>query len=236
MNIGEIISDALVYPLHNIKSLIIYVILGILIGVAIGGTVAIYSVGAASQNIFAILGSSILTIIVSLLLGFFISGYQLDITKYGIERRDDGPGIDFVRQFFNGFKLFIVSVVYLIIPLIIAAIVSLIFQNWLSILISVIVTIIFSFALIMGQCRLAKTDDLGYALSIGDAIGDISKVGFGKIIALIIVMFIIIFILFAIAGAIQQLNTTLGGIILGILGVYTVFFIARATGLLYSDV
>ncbi len=196
MNIGEIISDALVYPLHNIKSLIIYVILGILIGVAIGGTVAIYSVGASSQNIFAILGSSILTIIVSLLLRFFISGYQLDITKYGIERRDDGPEIDFVRQFFNGFKLFIVSVVYLIIPLIIAAIVSLIFQNWLSILISVIVTIIFSFALIMGQCRLAKTDDLGYALSIGDAIGDISKVGFGKIIVFIIVMFI----LFAIVG------------------------------------
>lgn len=154
MNIGEIISDALVYPLHNIKSLIIYVILGILIGVAIGGTVAIYSVGASSQNIFAILGSSILTIIVSLLLRFFISGYQLDITKYGIERRDDGPEIDFVRQFFNGFKLFIVSVVYLIIPLIIAAIVSLIFQNWLSILISVIVTIIFSFALIMGPMQI----------------------------------------------------------------------------------
>jgi hypothetical protein len=44
------------------------------------------------------------------------------------------------------------------------------------------------------------------------------------------------FILALIVGAINQWNTTIGGILMGILGVYITFFSARATGLLYSDV
>ena len=49
-----------------------------------------------------------------------ISGYGLDIVKYGIERREDGPGIDIVRQILNAIKLIIVSFVYYIIPAVIA--------------------------------------------------------------------------------------------------------------------
>ena len=33
MELGEILSDALVYPFHNIKALIIYLILGIILGI-----------------------------------------------------------------------------------------------------------------------------------------------------------------------------------------------------------
>ena len=88
----------------------------------------------------------------------------------------------------------------------------------------------------MGQCRLAKTEDLGYALSIGDAIGDISRIGIVKLLLFIIIVFIIAFVLFFIVGAIMRWNSTIGGILLGILGVYITFFSARATGLLYSDV
>ena len=39
MNLGEILSDAFVYPLNNIKALIIYVILGIVAGIAGGAAV-----------------------------------------------------------------------------------------------------------------------------------------------------------------------------------------------------
>jgi len=236
MELGEIITDALSYPLQNIKALVIYMILGIILGIAIAGTLGAVMVGAMAKNALAVIGSGIIGIIIALLIGFIITGYELDIIKYGIERSNGAPGIDFVRQFINGVKFFVVNIVYMIIPIIIAAILAVIFQHWLSGLITVIISIIFAFALMMGQCRLAKTEDLGYALSIGEAIGDISRVGIGKVVLFVIIIFVISFVLLMIVGLINQWNATVGGILLGILGVYLVFFNGRATGLLYSDV
>ena len=175
MELGEIFSDALVYPFHNINA------------------------GALAKNALAVIGSGIIGIIITLVIGFAISGFELDIIKYGINRDNDAPGIDFVRQFINGVKLFVVNIVYFIIPIIIGAILAVIFQHWLSGIISAILFIIFALAAIMGQCRLAKT------------------------VALIV-------------GFINNYNATIGGILMGILGVYLTFFSARAMGLLYSGV
>ena len=236
MELGEIISDALAYPLKNIKALAIYAILGIILGIVAGSSLLAVLFSASSKNVLATIGSSLLAVIVTLVLGFFITGYQLDITKYGIERREDGPGVDFVRQFMNGIKLFVVNFVYMIIPIIISVIVGMIFQNWLTSVITFIVTIIFALGMMMAQCRLAKTEDFGYALDIGEAIKDVTRVGLLKLLLLIILVFIITFILFFIVAAIMQWNSTIGGILMGIIGVYVVFFSARATGLLYSDV
>lgn len=236
MELGEIISDALAYPLKNIKALAIYAILGIILGIVAGSSLLAVLFSASSKNVLATIGSSLLAVIVTLVLGFFITGYQLDITKYGIERREDGPGVDFVRQFMNGIKLFVVNFVYMIIPIIISIVVGMIFQNWLTSIITFIVTIIFALGMMMAQCRLAKTEDFGYALDIGEAIKDVSRVGLLKLLLFIILVFIITFILFFIVAAIMQWNSTIGGILMGIIGVYVVFFSARATGLLYSDV
>ena len=236
MEIGEIFSDALSYPLGNIKALVVYAILGIILGIAIAGTVAGIAASVAIDNVLAAVGSGIIGIIVAVLLGFMICGYELDIIKYGINREDRAPEIDFVRQFVNGVKLIVVNIVYFIIPIIISAILAIIFQHWLSGILSAIFFIVFALAAFMGQCRLAKTEDLGYALSIGEAIGDITKVGLLKLLIFIIIVFIIAFILALIGVLISQWNATIGGIILGILGVYITFFSARATGLLYSGV
>jgi len=236
MELGEIISDALVYPFHNIKALVIYVILGIILGIAAGGTIFAVMASAMANNVFAAIGSGIIGIIIAFIVGFVISGYELDIIKFAVERDPGSPGLDFVRQFINGVKFFVVTIVYMIIPIIISAILAVIFQQWLSLIISAIVGIVFGLALMMGQCRLAKTEDLGYALSIGDAIGDISRIGIVKLLLFVIIVFIIAFVLFFIVGAIMRWNSTIGGILFGILGVYITFFSARATGLLYSDV
>lgn len=236
MEIGEIFTDALAYPLHNIKALVIYVILGIILGVAISGLLAGMVAGFAAENMLAVIGSGVIGIIVALFIGFIIRGYELDIVKYGINRDPGSPGIDPIRQFFNGVKLFVVQIVYYIIPIIISAILAVIFQHWLSGLISTILFIVFAFAAFMAQCRLAKTDDISYALAVGDAIGDISRVGVFKLLVFIVLLFIIAFVLMLIVILISQWNSTVGGILMGILGVYIVFFMGRATGLLYSDV
>ena len=210
--------------------------MGIILGIAVGGTAIGVATGVALKNPFTAIGSGIIGLIIALIIGFVISGYQLDIVKFGINRDAGSPGIDIVRQFINGVKLFVVQIVYYIIPIIIGAILALIFQHWLSGLITIILCIVFALAAFMAQCRLAKTEDLGNALAIGEAIGDISRVGIVKVLLFIILIFVIAFILALIVGFIYQWNGTVGGILMGILGVYLTFFVGRATGLLYSDV
>ena len=87
----------------------------------------------------------------------------------------------------------------------------------------------------MAKCRLAKTDDLGAALAIGEAIGDITRVGLAKIVvtcALVVIIFVIVVFILSI---IYNINNIIGGILLGIFAVYFVFFYNRAIGLLYSE-
>lgn len=61
MEITEIMKDALVYPLTNIKALVIYIILGIILGAVVIGT----NVGvAAMNNTLAGIGTGIVGIII----------------------------------------------------------------------------------------------------------------------------------------------------------------------------
>ena len=164
-----------------------------------------------------------------------IDGYGLDIVKYGIERRADGPGIDIGRQISNAVKLIVVNIVYYIIPAIIILVLGLFLRDWILTIISIILVIVFALANFMAKCRLAKSDSLGDALAIGEAMGDISRVGIGKIIGTVIVIVLILVIVSIIIAYLYKLNNTIGSILLGIFSVYFIFFYNRAIGLLYSD-
>ena len=228
MDFRDIFGDALSFPINNIVSLIIFIVLGIIAGIAIGGALAGVVLGMNSNNVFTVLGSGFVS--------FFISGYQLDIIKSGIQRSPDGPAIDPVRQLLNGLKMFVVSIVYYIIPFIIVSVLSIFLRDWIMLVITFILYVIFALAQFMAQCRLAKTEDIGYALAIGEAIGDVSRVGILNLLIFVVIAFVIAFILIFIAALIARWNSYVGGVILGIVGVYLVFFVARATGLLYSNV
>ena len=237
MGVGDIIGDALVYPFSNIKALVLYVVLGIIAGIIGGAAVlsiatAMTSTGAAG---FAFSGLSIVGVIVFILILFLIEGYGLDIIKYGIERRADSPGIDFGRQVSNAVKLIVVSIVYYIVPAIIVFILGLFLRDWILLILTIILFIVFALANFMAKCRLAKTDNLGDALAIGEAIGDISRVGLGKIIATVVVIFVILVIVAFIIGLISSVSDIVGSVLLGIFAVYFVFFYNRAIGLLYAD-
>ena len=237
MGVGNIIGDALASPFNNIKALVLYVVLAIIAGIIGGATLLSSAASFSSQGFagFAFSGLSIVGIIVFILVLFLIEGYGLDIIKYGIERRADGPGIDIGRQISNAAKLIIVSIVYYVIPAIIIFILGLFLRDWIMTIISIILVIVFALANFMAKCRLAKTDNLGDALAIGEAIGDISRVGLGKIIATVLVIFIILIVVAFIIALIANMNNIIGGILLGIFAVYFVFFYNRAIGLLYSE-
>ena len=186
MCVGSIIGDALAYPFSNIKALVLYVVLGIIAAI-IGGT-ALLTIAASFSTKglagFAFSGLSIVGVIVFIIVLFLIEGYALDIIKYGIERRTDSPGIDLARQVTNAIKLIVVSIVYYVVPAIIIFILSLFLRDWILTIIGIILVIVFALANFMAKCRLAKSDSLGDALAIGEAIGDISRVKY-NIFALI---------------------------------------------------
>jgi len=236
MNVSDIISDALTYPFNNIKALILFMILGILGGIAGGGSLVGVLAGQASNNTAVAGGFGIVGLIILIIIGLLIEGYQLDIVKFGIERRNDAPGLDFVRQIINAIKLAIVGIVYYLIPAIIIAILGIFFKDWILVILIIVLGIIFGFAEFMAKCRLAKTESLGHALAVGEAIGDISRVGIINLLLTIVLIFLIMFIAFFICGFIINWNSIIGGIIFGIVFVYTTFFANRATGLLYSNV
>ena len=237
MNVGGIISDAVAYPFHNIKALLLYIVLSVIAALIAGASIISIVAAFSTKGLggIAFAGLGIAEVLIFVLVLFLIQGYALDIIKFGIERRDDGPGIDIIRQIANAIKLVIVDVVYYIVPVIITAILALFLRDWLITIIGIILFIVFALANFMAKCRLAKTDNLGDALAIGEAIGDISKVGIGKLLAVVILVAIILIIIAFIIALLASLNTTLGSIILGIAAVYFVFFYNRAIGLLYSD-
>ncbi|MBQ2612817.1 MAG: DUF4013 domain-containing protein [Methanobrevibacter sp.] len=236
MSISEMFSDALAYPFNNIKALLLYVVLGIIVALLGGATIVDFAVAFTTKGVggAALAGLGIVGVILFVLVVFLVEGYALDIIKYGIERRSDGPGIDFGRQVSNAIKLVVVSIVYYIVPAIITLILSLFLRDWLIAVIGVILFIVFALANFMAKCRLAKTDNLGDALAIGEAIGDISRVGIGNLLITVIVVFVILMIISFIVAIFMGLNQYLGGIILGFAGVYFVFFYNRVIGLLYS--
>lgn len=235
MEISEIINDAIYYPLNHIKSLLVYLVLGFIAALVLVLT-GFSSIAAVSAKSGAITIVSIIGLVITVILLFLIDGYVLDIVKYGIQRSDNAPSIDPVRQISNGIKLVITQVVYYIIPVIITFVLSMIFRSWIVVILGLILFILFGLIAAMAECRLAETDDLGSALAVSDAYNDLTKIGIGKVIITVAIIFVITVVVIFILSLIGSIiNQNLGTILASIGGIYTMFFSNRAFGLLYSD-
>ena len=105
----------------------------------------------------------------------------------------------------------------------------------ITLLVAAVLFIIFSFIQYMANARLAKTDDLGEALNIPEAFRDISRIGYGKVIATVILMIIIIAVITGILSMIYQQVPQLAALNI-IVSPFLMFAMNRANGLLYSDI
>ncbi len=213
MEIMEIIMDAINYPLNHMKELGIYIGIMFVIFLILLLTIGGVAVGASFDSVATVGIVGIIGIVLVLLICLLVEGYGLDVVKLGIERSDDAPSIDIARQVINGCKYIIMSIVYLIIPIIIMAILGAINDT---------------LGLIVG----------GYALNVKEAINDIMSVGIVKILVILIVIFVIGAILNIITGLFSG-HGTIGDIltliIAAVVSAYMFFFRNRAIGLLYSD-
>ena len=244
MGIGEIVKDAIAYPTNNIKALLIYLVLGLLVGVVtvltgISGFLT-FSFNFGAGIILGIIGIVLVIAIYLLMLGF-----SLDIIKFGIKRSSDAPELDFKRQISNGLKYIIVGIVYLIIPTLFIVLSGMVFQKWIVYLIGIILAIIFSFALVMAICRLADTEDLLYSVNVEGAIADLRQIGVGNVVITIIVativglviVFALSFILAIILSIFNStaITSTVVPIVSSILDAWLLFYLNRSMGLLYSN-
>ncbi len=105
----------------------------------------------------------------------------------------------------------------------------------ITVIIAVIVFIIFAFLEAMGESRLANTGSLGEALNIVEAYRDITRIGIGKVIAVLVLVIVVVAVITGILGYIYGEIPQLS-ILSIIVTPYLAFFTQRAKGLLYSDI
>ncbi len=219
VSITDCVVEGLKYPLNNLKKLLIFGVLFALvnlISLAISskfiGLVRAYSKLLNNGNnvlnisqlpagdINMIIGLSIVSFIIML----FIMGYEWDIVKFSIDKKEDLPGFgNILRIFINGIKYFIVSVAYNIIPIILLAIgIEFITESFGSylVLISLLLFIITSFLLIMALNNMVAYDSIKKAFDFKEITDNIANLGWGKYIGIIIFTFIVYIIIMVAVG------------------------------------
>ncbi len=113
MKITGIIKDAFLFPSKNTGRFAIYLLLAVLmIGFAIGGVLT--CLFGLFDDLNYLMGG--IYLLISMIIGFIISGYHIKIIKSGIEQSDEVPVFKLFEDFMTGFENIIVKLPYLIIP------------------------------------------------------------------------------------------------------------------------
>ena len=152
-----------------------------------------------SNDIYIAIGILVVEFIVSL----FLLGYQFNVVKFSIDKKDDLPGFgNILEMFVNGVRYFIVTLVYSIPAIIVIALGIFLVGNMsimpVIIVISVLLLIIAYFLLIMALNNMVAYDSLKKAFDLREIIDNIANLGWGKYIG-IILFTLIVFILINVA-------------------------------------
>ena len=175
MGLGDIISKSMSYPFSDLTKFLM-----------VGIGVIIYDLDAIFREVLG-QGSFIVLIalIIAILFSFVMAGYSVNVNKKGIDNSNEIPGFDFKNNFIDGLKLFVIYLVYYIIPLIITIALLLIFGaigNGLNQIVgslgiwaflAVIIFILFGIFVIVAQARFAISGSMSDALSIGEVFADV---------------------------------------------------------------
>lgn len=142
--------------------------------------------------------------IVSFIILLFILGYQYNIVKFSIDKKEDLPGFeDIVGILIKGIKFFLVILAYAIIPavVLIGGIVLIGNQSMLLgvFLISGLLFIIAFFLQIMALNNMVAHDSIKKAFDFSEITGNIRNLGWGKYIGIVIfTLLVYMIIMFAV--------------------------------------
>lgn len=237
MGLGDILSRSISYPFSDLKK---FLMVGICLLIIDLDAILSQIVG---QNSFVV----IIAFIIAVLFSFVVAGYSVSVTKRGIDNSMEIPDFDYKNNFIDGVKLFVVGLVYFIIPVIITLILLFLFgavgshfgriteSLGIGAIFVVILFIVFGIFAVVAQARYAVSRSIGDAISIGEVFDDVKRIGILKIILFLIITFVVVSVLALILGVITVIPV-IGTIIVDILlGGFIFLFISYAMGLLYSE-
>lgn len=179
-------------------------------------------------------------------------GYVLRVMKSTLADFDELPEFDdWGGMLIDGFKVYIVGIVYFIIPIIVILVgvlgstvaiksgnitnPSALVGLGLTFVLSIILVIIFGLFARIAIVNMAFYDELGAAFKFGEIIGIISKIGWGKYIIWYIVMGIVTIVI-GIIGDILRVIPYIGFIItLLVVYSYLGIFTGRSTALIFKS-
>ena len=146
-------------------------------------------------DIYIVAGLSLLSLIVFL----FIWGYQYDVVKFSIDKKSDLPGFaDILGMLIRGVKYFIVTLAYSIIPVIVFVVGMTLGDPSAFIAVSLISMLLFIaayFIMIMALNNMIAHDSLKKAFDFSEITGNISNLGWGKYIGIMLFTIIVMMII-----------------------------------------
>lgn len=224
-SITDCIAEGLKYPLGDIKKLLTLGVLLALINLISLETevrsfdiftmfekVSQFSLQSVPANDVYIL---IFLAVISFIISLFVMGYQYDVIRFSIERKEDLPGFSNILAVFrNGLKFFIVTLAYNIIPIMLFAAGVVIFNDnmpifWSIILISTLMSIIANFLLIMAWNNMVAYDDIKKAFDLREITANIANLGWIKYIGTILFAIIVLCIIMIAADIIFSFLTVI---------------------------
>ncbi len=243
MEIGDIISKSFKYPLNNgtqfMKVAVLYLLL--IVPVFFSVLMIIFA------NSSAILVSAIITIICYLIFALIIGGYFLSVMKEGISSSNLMPEYDFAKNIVDSIKVWVLGLLFSLIPGIIIGILLLIVTKFASsetvfggiiciAFIALILEIIFCMFLSISLLRLANYDSLSEALNFSAIKEDLRAIGIGNLIVLLVVLGIISGAILFITGFLIFIPIV--GTIIYIMFIvpYTYLAVCYGLGLMYSEI
>lgn len=226
-SITDCVVEGLKYPFNDLKKLTCFGVLFTLINLislAIGfklvdilralakldaqGTNVISISQIPANDLYMIIALSIISFIIIL----FINGYEWDIVRFSIDKNENLPGFsNILKMFVNGVKYFIVTVAYNIIPIALLGIgMGFINESFglILVLISIVLFIIAYFLLILAINNMVAHDNFKKAFDFKEIIGNISNLGWGKYVGILIFTFIVYLIIMIALGFVLAFITT----------------------------
>lgn len=248
MDIGDLVSDALKYPLSDWTKILM---LGIILVIA--------GIGNISRSLMT--DSALISVlgIIGFIVGLLGYGYFFRIIKSSLAGISDLPSFDdFVTMFIDGIKVAVVGFVYsipaVILILIFAAsiIISLISNPssipigaligaGVGIILAMLYMLIITPIIAVAVANMAHNDsEFGAAFRFSEIFDSIGNIGWGNIIIWYIVTIIVYIVIGAIGGIITGLFSLISPVVTIVLmslivTPYLQMYVARSVALLYSS-
>lgn len=201
-----------------------------------------------TKMLFADLGRLLILVILDIIpiVNFVVLGYLGNVIKEPRDSEQLPPLDNYFELWIQGLKIFVASIVFMIIPLILAIpFIFLVALAWISIpflatvgwflaIVLVIGGVLLAFflaiILVMAIVNMLKKDSFSKAFAFGEIFDVIGEVGWGTYILWLLIIFICSIIVAGI-GAIPVIGWILSLLIAPIFGV----FVARSASLVYSE-